>query len=231
MNTFNMKQWLTENRVGPYIKTSLNEDHGEWLDKFHNAVQALKADQWMKKQLMDIPSQDVVSMYGETDPERAAQEILSKMFHSANEGISEARGRHGEVKVPEWEIQILGKYHMIDADVDYEYDVDQPDYVDDRMVDPGGAYITGATAKITKLEVEDGDEYREVNDPAYIKQIEDLLNTDPKLNRELEKQAQFWAEDDLGEDDGYVDNYDGYQNEQMGVGYVMKTKPSTDHDY
>lgn len=27
MNTFNMKQWLTENKVGPYIKTRLTEDN------------------------------------------------------------------------------------------------------------------------------------------------------------------------------------------------------------
>ncbi len=199
MDNFNMKQWLQENKIGPYGKVNLNEMNPVTLG--------------MGQEEADI------EMQKKDDKEGDWVDNISM------DVMAEGPSRSKVITVPEWEVNVLGKDHMISADVDIDYDVDEPDYLDGRMISSGGAYVTDATAKITKLEVEDGDEYREVNDPAYIKQIEDLINKDPKLNRGLKDEVSFWAED-LGAEDDYEDTYDGYDDMDETVGYAMKTKES-----
>jgi hypothetical protein len=90
------------------------------------------------------------------------------------------------------------------------------------VTSPGGYYVDNAVAMITKLGILEGDDYRYITDPVHIKQIQDLINKDPKLNRELEDQAANYI------DWGSVDDIDTYEGPDMEetVGYVMKTKPS-----
>jgi hypothetical protein len=136
--------------------------------------------------------------------------------------VSENKEGIVDTKIDEWEVTILGKDHLIDADVEVSFYYESPSY-DDLGRDYGGYYADGARAVITKLGIEDGDTYRDVTDPAYIKQIQDLINTDPKLNAKLLDASEDnvdWGS--LGEP--YDDMSEA--NEQIGVGYVMKTKPS-----
>lgn len=192
-----MKQWLQENKIGPYGKVSLNEMNPAALGMGQKeADEEMLAKDSQEGDWVDNASMDVVA---------------------------EIRTRSAIVDIEEWEINILGKDHMIDAEVDVDYYLEDADYLDGRMISSGGVVIDGATAKIVKLEVEDGEEYREVNDPSYIKQIQDLINKDPKLNRELEDEVAYRA-DDLGAEDDYEDEYEPEIDET--VGYVMKTKES-----
>lgn len=182
MDNFNMKQWLQENKTGPFRKVSLNEMNPaalgmgqEKADGKMLAKDSQKGGDWIDNASMDV--------------------------------MAEASSKSAVVDIDEWEVSILGKDHMIDAEVDTYYSLEGADYLDGRMIDAGGVVIEKAVAKITSLQVEDGDSYRVVNDPVYIKQIEDLINKDPKLNRSLEDEVASRAED-LGAEDGEGDEYE-----------------------
>lgn len=144
-------------------------------------------------------------------------------FNASDFPITENKEGSVDTKITEWEATVLGKDHILDADVEVDFHYETPDY-DDLGRDYGGYYTDGARIiTITSLGIEDGDTYRDVTDPAYIKQIQDLINKDPRLSRELEDAASDtidWGS--LGEP--YDDMSEA--NEQIGVGYVMKTKPS-----
>lgn len=185
MQDFNMKQWLMENKSGMFSKT-LNEINPAAL----GAPQAA-ADAEMQQQ--DDENGDIVD--------------------NASMGVvAEGNSKSTTVNIEEWEVTILGKDHIIDAEVDVDFHGEEADYEDNMMTSPGGVYIDSAFATITKLGVEDGDAYRDVNDPAYIKQIEDLINKDPKLNRKLEDEV------------GRSSDFEAAISET--VGYAMITKPS-----
>lgn len=124
--------------------------------------------------------------------------------------VAEGEG-NTDVQIEEWEVNILGKDYIIDADVSVDFHYEGADYEDHMEINPGGYYVDNATAVITKLGVEDGDNYRYINDPSYIKQIQELINKDPKLNRKLEDTAA---------------NSIDWSRMNETVGYVMKTKPS-----
>lgn len=148
-------------------------------------------------------------------------------FNASDFPVTENNSNSTEVHIEEWEVVILGKDYIIDADVDVDFHYEDDDYVDHMITSPGGYFVDSAVATITKLGILEGDDYRYITDPAHIKQIQELINKDPKLNRELEDTAADYIEWDSVDD---IDTYEGPDmeeaNEQIGVGYVMKTKPS-----
>jgi len=217
MDQFNLKQWLIENKAGVYSRTSLNEA----LDP----EKAFADDNTNRDDLQEVDPAALGLGQAVADREMQKQDDLnSDMVDNASMGVV-AEGDKGsiEVKVEDWEVTILGKDHIIDAEVDVDYHEEGDEYVDHMVVSPGGVFIDSAVARITKLGVEEGDTYRDVTDPAYIKQIEDLINKDPKLNRKLEDAASDSA--DFQNFDP-SDSYNEPDDMDETVGYAMITKPS-----
>lgn len=86
MNTFNMKQWLTDNKVGPYSKIRLTESeqvNDQWLEQFEEALRDMNLSRSVLDQILMIPSSDIISMYGEANPIQAAEDIVRSMGNSA----------------------------------------------------------------------------------------------------------------------------------------------------
>ncbi len=222
MNTFNMKQWLTENKVGPYSKTQINESHegnDQWLDRFHDLLHGLKIDQWMKKQIMDIPSRDIVSMYDETTPENALKDLIKKMFHSAREGkqIYEDSKLPYEYEIDEQEFEVNGTQYLVNYVIYYDYYFD---YENEQ-------YIFDMEAKVKSLYKGVGDEYVETTNPMDIKIATEYVNTKDNLF----KQEEYIDVPEPGPDPGDNMDDDSWMtekktDEQIGVGYAMITKPS-----
>lgn len=205
MNDFNLKQWLFENKMGAYEKASRLKELD--VDKAFGDGDENRSD-------MSEITQD------EADIEMQKQDDLnSDMVDNVSMGVvAERKGKSVDVQVKDWEVKILGKDHIIDADVTVYYHEEEDDYMDDMLVSPGGLYIDDAFAIITALGVEDGDKYRDVNDPDYIKQIQNLINKDPRLHRSLE--------DEAGDNIDWGSVGDESLDMDETVGYVMKTKPS-----
>lgn len=206
MTQFDLKQWLIENKSGMYSKVSLNEA----LDP----EKAFGDDNTNRDDLQEIDPATLGVGQAVADREMQKQDDLnSDWVDNASMGVvAEAGEKSATVNIKDWEVNILGKDHIIDAEVDIDYHEEGDEYVDHMIVSPGGTYIDNAVAKITRLGVENGDEYRDVNDPAYIKQIEELLNKDPKLNRKLEDEA--------------ADSSDFQNVMDETVGWATITKPS-----
>lgn len=216
MTDFNLKQWLFENKMGAYEKASRLKE----LD----VDSAFEDGDENRGDLQEVDPAALGVGQAEADAEMEKRDDLnSDMVDNASMGVvAEASNQSTEVEIKGWEVNILGKDHIIDADVTVDFHYEEDDYVDHMVVSPGGYFVDGATAVITGLGVEEGDTYRDVNDPVYAKQIQDLINTDPRLNRMLEDEASNAIEwDSMGEED----RYEGPDMEET-VGYVMKTKPS-----
>lgn len=192
MDNFNMKQWLQENKMGPYSKTLLNEINPAAL-----GVGQEEADEEMQQQ---------DAMRG-TEVDNVSMGV-----------VAEYKTQSGTINMNDYEITILGKDYMMDVEVDVEYHMEEPGYEDPYQISSGGIVLDNATAEIKKLAVGEEDEYREINDPAAIKQIEDLLNTDKRIKKQFEDDVADTSDFyELGAGDDYID-------EAGIVGYVMKTK-------
>ena len=217
MNNFDLKQWLFENKVGAYGKASLlNEFNHE--DGFSDETE--NRDDMNE---INPAALGVGQAVADAEMEKQDDDERGDMVNNASMGVvAEAGESSTEVQVEEWEVTILGKDYIIYADVDVDFHYEQDDYVDHMITSPGGYFVDSAVATITKLGVFEGDDYRYITDPAYIKQIQDLINKDPKLNRELEDTAANYIDWDSVDD---IDTYEGPDMEET-VGYVMKTKPS-----
>jgi len=220
MDQFNLKQWLIENKAGIYTKTSLNEA----LD----SEKAFADDYINRGDLKEMNPAALGLGQAEADIEMQKQDDENGDWvdNASMDVVAEAGEKTTAVEIKDWEVNILGKDHIVDAEVDVDYHREDEEYVDHMLVNPGGIYIDSAVAKITKLGVENGDEYRDVNDPTYIKQIQDLLNKDPKLNRRLEDEAADSPDfQGIMDDDGYDSGYEPDDIDET-VGYAMITKPS-----
>lgn len=225
MNTFNMKQWLTENKVGPYSKTVINESHEgneQWLERFYNLLQGLKIDQWMKKQIMDIPSHDIIGMYDETTPEMALKDIVKKVFHSAHESKQPVNERSyelgGNESIPDFEFVFNGEDYLAKLEVNWSADYDAENH-EMGFVDMD---IT-----IHELAKAVGDEYIDVTDENEKAAVKKELETDPKLQKELSNYVDFSSGEPMYDEPEpwNIDEKDQH-DEQIGVGYAMITKPS-----
>lgn len=197
MEQFDYKKWLFDNKVGAYSKGVLRE----------NLDLKTMSDETENRGDMTEITQD------EADAEMQHQDDLNgDMVDNASMGVvAEDSDGSTDVEIEEWEISILGKDYIIDADVSVDFHYEGGDYEDHMEINPGGFYVDNATAVITRLGVLEGDDYRYITDPAYIKQMQELINKDPKLNRKLEDQAA---------------NSIDWSRLSETVGYVMKTKPS-----
>lgn len=192
MDNFNMKQWLQENKMGPYSKTLLNEINPAAL-----GVGQEEADEEMQQQ---------DAMRG-TEVDNVSMGV-----------VAEYKTQSGTINMNDYEITILGKDYMMNVEVDVEYHMEEPGYEDPYQISSGGIVLDNATAEIKKLAVGEEDEYREINDPAAIKQIEALLNTDKRIKKQFEDDVADTSDFyELGAGDDYID-------EAGIVGYVMKTK-------
>lgn len=205
MSNFDYKQWLFENRLGAYSKSSL-------LKEF-NSEDGFSDEEQNRDDMNEINPAALGVGQAVADAEMEREDDLnSDMVDNVSMGVVAEAGEYStEVKIEEWEVNILGKDYIIDADVDIEFHYEGDDYEDHMLINSGGYYVDNAVAIITKLGVEDGDTYRDVNDPTHIKQIQDLINKDPKLNRKLEDEAASSVD---------------WSRMDETVGYVMKTKPS-----
>jgi hypothetical protein len=273
MDNFNMKRWLTENRVGLYSK--VKEDRipsikvlrdlyyfdrlstlaaKEDVDPKHHPYASL----WAKAgDILNADSEefDMVLSSGrlekgvdytdeslqEIDPatlgmgqEEADDEMLARggqkgdwVDNASMDVMAERRGtRVNSLELKEFQPIILGKEYIMDLEVDFEYHTEEADYVDHMMTSPGGLYVDDVKVTAVKnLAVDEGgDDYRDINDPAAINQIKDLLNTDPKLKKQVEREvAESDALEKFDADSDYDD--DRYERDmEETVGYVMKTK-------
>ena len=187
MIEFDMKQWLQNNKIGPY-KNLLNEGLGD--------AQA-QADHEME----------------EEDDERG------DMVNNASMGtVAETTGRKSFIAdIEEVPFHILGKEYIVTGEVDVDGSLEAEGFVFDH-----------AEIKIKELHVESGNEYTEVKDPVKIKTIEDLINTDKKLQYDLEDAVTDTTDfgDLEGDSDYSPEDLNENPDEQIGVGYASITKPS-----
>lgn len=180
-----MKQWLQNNRIGPYSGL-LRENLGDAQEE---------ADEEMQQQ--DDENSDMVD-------------------NVSMDTVAESRGtRTFTVDLEEEPFFILGKEYIINGEVDVEGSSDEDGFTFDY-----------ANIKIKEIHEENGNEYTEVKDPVKIKMIEDLINTDKKLQYNLED-AVAGKVDFSAPDYGDDSDWSGSEvDEQIGVGYATITKPS-----
>lgn len=83
MSEFNYKQWLLENKVGPYRKVSLNESHlgnDQWLDAFQDAIVELDLPvEAFRKIVKSLNHVDPMNDYGHMNPQQAAAEYVNDL--------------------------------------------------------------------------------------------------------------------------------------------------------
>jgi len=223
-----MKQWLTKNKVGPYSKTKINESHegnDQWLDRFYDELQGLKADQWIKKQIMDIPSHDLISLYGDTTPENALKDVVKKMFHFAKEGKQTLRERDM--------YEVGGSQSMSQAD----FFLDGVEYMANLYLNWTGMYHSEDgefdlesikyDVEVTELAKDNGTEYVPITNPEEIKAFAKKLETDPNAREQILDYIDFSKAEETYDDSppAWLDEKNT-KNEQIGVGYASITKPS-----
>ena len=139
------------------------------------------------------------------------------MVDNVSMGLEEVKGKTTTVKIEEEPFFVLGKEYMINGDVEVE-----------TVPEESGHVFESVKIKITELHVENGDEYRQIQDPVAIKTVEDLINTDPKLNFELK---DLISKKDIDLSEPEEDTYEPDVDEQIGVGYVSKTRTPEDKPF
>lgn len=84
MSEFNYKQWLAENKVGPYRKISLNESHlgnDQWLDAFQDAIVDLDLPvEVFRKIVKSLNHVDPIDDYGHMSPQQAAEVYVDDLI-------------------------------------------------------------------------------------------------------------------------------------------------------
>lgn len=189
MDNFNFKKFLFENSLGAYSKAEKIQE----VDPATLGMDQAEADTQM--QMQDDQNGDMVD--------------------NASMGTV-AEAENTTIQIQEEPFFILGKEYIVSGEVEIDYEYEKPDYEDQQMISAGGYVVTDAKITISELFVEEGDSYRPVQDPKAIKQIQDLINTDPKLKRNLEDISTNKVADSLEEED--------VKGEQIGIGYAMKVK-------
>jgi len=234
MTNFDMKQWLQENRVGPYkglLKEDLGDpqaraDHEDVNEDKRNAfIEGFKAnnsleklEKWVREERYhygnDINAQELLNKIYQLKMEEEDDENGGMVNNVSMGTVAEARGsKTFVVDLEEEPFFILGKEYMVSGKVDVEISSDEEGFVIDH-----------AAITITDIREEDDEQYTEIKDPVKIKMLQDLINTDKKLQHDLED-----AVADKGDFGDYEDDSDwsgSEVDEQMGVGYASITKPS-----
>ena len=121
----------------------------------------------------------------------------------------------GTDSIPDLEFEFNGKEYMASVTVNFNFDWDSED----------GIYNYDHTVEVDSLAVSDGNEYIPTKDSSEIAAVQNLLNTDPELSRQLEKYVDTSsAEPDV--DDSYDETFDDLEEDSD---YSMGT-PSGDTD-
>jgi len=121
----------------------------------------------------------------------------------------------GTDSIPDLEFEFNGKEYMASVTVNFDFDWDSED----------GIYNYDQTVEVDKLAVYDGNEYVPTEDSSEIAAVQNLLNTDPVLSRQIEKYVDTSsAEPDV--DDSYDEMFDDLEEDSD---YDMGT-PSGDTD-
>lgn len=131
-------------------------------------------------------------------------------------GISEKQqAQYQDVKdVSEVEFEFEGKDYIANLEVEVSFDWDRED----------GVYNYDQNVKVVELGVLQGDEYITVSDSGEINKVQNALNTDPKLSKEVESNI------DLSDiEPSYDDSYDEPDFLEDTSDYSMGT-PSGDTD-
>lgn len=135
--------------------------------------------------------------------------------------LKEGKAYGGVDDIPDMEFTLDGKDYIAKLEVDYSFNYDHED----------GVYDYDQEVRVLELGVaEPGDsEYVPVTDPAVIKNIQHVLNTDPKLSQSIEDMVDTWDAGEAYDDaDEYFDDGD-YDEFREGDDYDMGT-PSGDTD-
>jgi len=219
MNNFDLKQWLYENKQGAYGKAArLNEFYSE--DGYSDEVVN-------RDDMNEINPAALGVGQARADAEMQKQDDLNgDMVDNVSMGVVAENKSSTYVKIEEWEVDILGKDYIISADVSVDFHYEEDDYFDDMLTTTGGYFVDNASAIITKLEVFEGGGYRNITDPVLIKQIQDLINNDSELNRQLEDAAANYIDWDTVDDIDYYEGPDMEENVSMGV--VAEGEGNTD---
>lgn len=234
-----MKQWLQKNRVGPYVKVSLNESK-QLQEGFSSGDQVVYGgpDTGYGKGLLKkgtigtvlgvngaevtvdfeelgynvnvsdvhlkILSEDASSLGA---PQAAADAEMQQQDDQDASPIAEARNNvhTGYVRMEDQDILILGKEYLLDADVEFKFTIEEDDYEDHNLISAGGVELVDFKARVTRLSVESEEGYRGISDPSTIKQIEDIINNDPKVSRNFGESIAATRE---FEDAGYYEDLD-----------------------
>lgn len=93
-------------------------------------------------------------------------------------GITEKRQAEyeGVKEVSEFEFDYEGKEYIANLEVEVSFNWDRED----------GVYDYDQNVKVVELGAAEGDEYISVEDPGEIARVQNALNNDPKLSREVE---------------------------------------------
>lgn len=110
-------------------------------------------------------------------------------------GISEKKGAEyeGVKEVQEFEFEHEGKDYIANLEVEVSFNWDRED----------GVYDYDQNVKVVELGVAQGDEYVPVEDQNEIAKVQNVLNTDPKLSKEVESNVDI---EDI--EPSYDDSYD-----------------------
>lgn len=188
MDNFNYKQFLFENKIGVYAKAAnLKEDTfyapSYVAQKYGDRAKEIEANIEDEEEA----NPNIWDLYTSLQTPEETDEFIK--------GFINETGDHGNLittDIPEYEMVILGKEYLIKGSAEVEFTYEDDEYEDHHLIYSGGYVVEKATISISELSVEDGDSYRPIKDPKFIKQIEDLINTDPKLKNQFEEDcAEF----------------------------------------
>ena len=225
MNTFSMKQWLVENKVGPYSKIHENED--QWSNDFEKALYSLEMEPWKRTMIIKAyeshAGADVLNQYGDMDPVTAAQTFADDLIGKEKEDFS--KWAHLDKTMDGWPLDEEADQDHVQYDDDDESHMyfasekpDQAQYNIQRSNDgkivsatnqEGTTFKRGDTAKLAP------------QDGGTVITINNFIEQQGKVKALYSVRGTPYTYDIDG-----LDSVNPRTNEQMGVGYVMKTKLS-----
>lgn len=246
MNTFSMKQWLVENKVGPYSK--IHEDlqsDSQWLDGFEKALYGLQMEPWKRAMIIKAfeshASDVVLNKYREMDAVAAAQTFADDIVGKEKEGFS--KWAYMDKTMDGWPLEERGPRDGDDDDFDppideYSSGQDHVQYDDEPKMHMPFASEKPDSTKYSIQRDEDGKIISATNQEGTTFKKGDTAKLQPQdksrvvvINTFIEQQGKVKAIYSV-QGTPYTYDIDGLDpvnpktNEQMGVGYVMKTKLS-----
>ena len=222
MDNFNMKQWLQENKVGPYSKLKEEKFYAPSYVAQKYGSKAKEIEDNIEDEEDNNPN--IWDLYTSLETEKETDEFVKGFM---NEGSSNTQKGFLK-KLDNIHLTVDGQKYELTIEADYEYtttsDTDPRPHPDDPTTYTGyDVDVTSVSPKIIELyKLKDGEDVK-VTDPEEIREVEAALI----VNREvMDDIKEFIAGSDevlsnLGEEPDY---YEPDLDET--VGFVMKTKKS-----